>query len=100
MNELDKLEYEDYTLPYELFKANRTHKLIAKAIFNLKEQKVPVSDLTVHNYIEEITEINQSEFIDLISKTCVTFDTALKYIEHLRDIDKKESKLNKLKGMI
>lgn len=99
MSELDKIEFEDYILPYELFKANRTHKLISKAIFNLKEKKVPVSDLTVLNYIEENTEINNMEFLNVISKSCVTFDTTMKYIEHLKDIDEKENKKNKVRGI-
>ncbi len=99
MSELDKMEYEDYKLPYELFKSTRTNKLIAKAIFNLQEQKKPVSDLTVHYYVTEKTSINESEYIDLISKLPVTFDTMKKYLTHLEEIDKDEKKSNLLKGM-
>ncbi|MCH7590840.1 response regulator [PVC group bacterium] len=66
---LDKMEYEDFKLPYNLFNANRTNKLIAKAIFNLQEENKPVSDLTVHYYITKIIQINQDEYINLVLRS-------------------------------
>jgi len=49
--EMDKMEFEAYKLPFELFKANNTHKMISKAIYNLQCEKLPVDDVNVHAYI-------------------------------------------------
>ena len=95
-NELDKCDYEDFILPYNHFKATRTNKLIAKAIYVLQEKKMPISDITVLNFIQEKTNVNEIEFLELLSKTNVTFSTMLKYLEHLKEIDKEESIKNKL----
>lgn len=99
MNELDKIEYEEYKLPYELFKSNRTNKLIAKAIFNLQEEKKPVSDLMAFNYVLKHTEINEAEYLNLISKLPVGFDTMKKYLIELKKIDSDEEKLKVLGSM-
>tara|TARA_R110002096_G_scaffold262699_1_gene456199 strand:- start:347 stop:712 length:366 start_codon:yes stop_codon:yes gene_type:complete len=99
MNELDKMEYEDFKLPYNLFNATRTNKLVAKAIFNLQEENKPVSDLTVHHYITEITYVNQDEYINLISKLPVTFDTMQKYLDMLAKISSDEEKLEILRSL-
>lgn len=98
-NELDKMELEDYKLDFNLFKSNKTHKLVSKAIHNLQEQNIPISDITVEKYIKDHTRLNSEEFLDLYSKLWVTFDTMTKYVDHLKVIDDEEMKLNLLKDM-
>jgi hypothetical protein len=98
-NELDLMEYKDFKLAYDLFRANRTTKLVAKAIRNLQEEDQVVSDLTVLEYIEQRTKFDQDEMISLLSKNGVTFDTMVKYLNRLREMEKEHSKHNILKGL-
>lgn len=95
LNELDKIEYEDFMLPYEHFKATKTTKLIAKAIYVLQQEKKPISDITVIEFISSKTEINEQEFLSLLSKTMVTFTTMLKYLEILKELNITQDKMKK-----
>ncbi len=94
------MEFEEYIIPYELFKTTHTHKLVAKAIFVLQEDKKPVSDITVINFIQSKTRINEQEILVLLSKLWCTFDTMTKYIKMLKEIDDEESKMKNLEGLM
>ncbi len=98
-NELDKCEFEDYIIPYEIFKATLTTKLIAKAIFRVQELKQPVSEITVLNFLDEKVKIDQIELINLLAKLNVTFETMLKYVKMLNDIDIEQTKLDILRDI-
>lgn len=98
-NELDQLEFREYKLPFELFKANKSNQLCAKAIFNMQEENKPVDDMTILSYIEKFTSINQIEWLELISSTWTTYDTMIIYINHLLEIDKEENKAKRLKAI-
>jgi len=98
-NELDKMEFNDYIIPYELFKATRTNKLIAKAIFVLQENKMPISEITVINFIQEKTQINEVEVLEVLGSLWCTFDTFLKYIQVLKDLDKEFKRKSMLEDL-
>lgn len=97
---LDELELKDAKIPYELFKANKTTKMIAKAIHNLQVENKPIDEDIVLAYIEKFTEINTNEWIDLNCKLWVTFDTMSLYIKQLKNIDNEENKLKLLEGFL
>lgn len=86
---LDEMEFVDYRIPYELFKATRTNKLIAKAIFNLQENKSVIDDDIVLDYIRSNTDVNANEFLEVTCTNWVSFDTCKKYIEKLKEEDRK-----------
>ena len=98
-NELDQLEFREYKLPFELFKANKTNKLCAKAIFNLQEEKKPIDDLTVLCYIQKHMEVNQEEWLELVSNLWSTYDTMLLYLDMLKDLDEEEVKMKILESL-
>lgn len=98
-NELDQMEFKDYKIPFELFKANKTNKLCAKAILNLQEENKPIDDVIVLEYVQSRTKIIESEWLNLLSKDWCTFDTFLQYVKMLKDIDNEEKISNKLKAM-
>lgn len=98
-NELDQMEFREYKLPFELFKANKTHKLCAKAIYNLQEENKPVDDLIVLDYIEKHMSINQDEWLDIVSNLWCTFDTMISYMNMLKELDEEEIKKEKLKAI-
>lgn len=98
-NELDQLEFREYRLPFELFKANRTNALCAKAILNLQEQDRPIDDLLILCYIEKHEPINETEWLELVSNLWSTFDTMILYLDQLRELDKEEIKINRLKAI-
>lgn len=87
-NELDQIEYRDFVLPYELFNANITNKLCAKAIYNLQKENKPIDDLLILCYIEKHIEINQDEWLELVGNLWSTFDTMILYLERLKVLDK------------
>jgi hypothetical protein len=96
---LDEIELRDTKLPFELFKANKTIKMIAKAIYNLQNDNKPIDEDIVLNYIQQFTEVNTSEWIDINCKLWVSFDTMNIYLDYLKAIDKEEEKMRML-GMI
>ena len=97
--ELDKMEYEAYKLPYELFKANYTHKIVAKAIYNLQLEKRPVDENIVHNYLTKRVKFNEMEYLALHSYTWVSFETMLMYLRELENINREDEKIELLKGL-
>lgn len=98
-HDLDKIELDDYELDYTLFKANRTNRLVAKAIWVLHQNGTPVSDITVDNFISTREALNGLEFLDLTSKLWVSFETMLKYIKHLQNINFEEKQIEMLKAI-
>lgn len=97
---LDELEFKDIKLPFELFKASRTTKMIAKAIYNLQVENKPIDDLTVLCYIEKHAQINKQEFLEISCRLWVSFDTMNNYLKELRLIDKEEEKERILRGLM
>lgn len=96
--EMDKMEFESYKLPFELFKANYTHRMVAKAIYNLQCEGIPVDDVIVHDYISKKTKLNEEEYLQLHCYTWCSYETMLAYVKMLKDLDEEESRLNLLKA--
>ena len=96
--DLDKIEFEAYKLPFELFKANYTHRMVAKAIYNLQCEGIPVDDVIVHDYISKKTKLNEEEYLQLHCYTWCSYETMLAYVKMLKDLDEEESRLNLLKA--
>lgn len=96
--DLDKMEFESYKLPFELFKANYTHRMVAKAIYNLQCEGIPVDDVIVHDYISKKTKLNEEEYLQLHCYTWCSYETMLAYVKMLKDLDEEESRLNLLKA--
>lgn len=96
--EMDKMEFESYKLPFELFKANYTHRMVAKAIYNLQCEGIPVDDVIVHDYISKKTKLNEDEYLQLHCYTWCSYETMLAYVKMLKDLDEEESRLNLLKA--
>lgn len=96
--EMDKMEFEAYKLPFELFKANYTHRMVAKAIYNLQCEGIPVDDVIVHDYISKKTKLNEEEYLQLHCYTWCSYETMLAYVKMLKDLDEEESRLNLLKA--
>ena len=97
--ELDKMEFESYKLPFELFKANNTHKMIAKAIYNLQIEKRPVDENLIHDYISKRAKLNEDEYLQVHTYTWCSFDTMLGYLKILEDLDIEEKRMELLKGL-
>ena len=97
--ELDKMEFEAYKLPFELFKANNTHRLIAKAIYNLQCEKLPVDDVNVHAYITKRAKLNEDEYLQVHCYTWCSFETMLSYLKQLQSLDDEEKRIELLKGL-
>lgn len=96
--EMDKMEFEAYKLPFKLFKANYTHRMVAKAIYNLQCEGIPVDDVIVHDYISKKTKLNEEEYLQLHCYTWCSYETMLAYVKMLKDLDEEESRLNLLKA--
>lgn len=96
--DLDKIEFEAYKLPFKLFKANYTHRMVAKAIYNLQCEGIPVDDVIVHDYISKKTKLNEEEYLQLHCYTWCSYETMLAYVKMLKDLDEEESRLNLLKA--
>lgn len=96
--DLDKIEFEAYKLPFELFKANYTHRMVAKAIYNLQCEGMPVDDVIIHDYISKKTKLNEEEYLQLHCYTWCSYETMLAYVKMLKDLDEEESRLNLLKA--
>ena len=97
--ELDKMEYEAYKLPFELFKANYTHRIVAKAVYNLQLEKRPVDENIVHDYLTKRVKFDEMEYLVLHSYTWVSFETMLMYLRELENINREDEKIELLKGM-
>jgi len=97
--ELDKMEFEAYKLPFELFKANNTHRMIAKAIYNLQNENKVVDEVLIHEYITSKTKLNEEEYLQVHTYTWCSFDTMLSYLKMLEDLDKEEKRMELLKGL-
>lgn len=96
--DLDKIEFEAYKLPFKLFKANYTHRMVAKAIYNLQCEGIPIDDVIVHDYISKKTKLNEEEYLQLHCYTWCSYETMLAYVKMLKDLDEEESRLNLLKA--
>lgn len=97
--ELDKLEYEASKIPFELFKASMTTKAIAKAIYNLQVENMPVDDECVLSYLSSRIKIDLKEFEDIITKLWISFPSMNLYLNRLKVLDKEEQKLKVLEMM-
>ena len=97
--EMDKMEFESYKLPFELFKANNTHRLIAKAIYNLQCENIPVDDIIVHTYITKRAKLNEDEYLQTSCYTWCSFETMLAYLKQLQELEKEDERINLLKGL-
>lgn len=97
---MDEYEFEQYKIPFELFKANKTHKMIAKAIYNLRKENKNVDDMNVLCYIQKHTKLNEAEFLEVSSYTWTTFDMMIKWVKQLEEIAEAEEKENILKGLM
>lgn len=89
---MDEMELKDIRIPFELFKANKTTKMIAKAIYNLQEDDKPIDDVNVITYIQKFTNLNEQEFLDINCMTWVSFDTMNLYLKQLKELDEEENK--------
>lgn len=98
-NEIDQMEFREYKLPFKLFKANKTNQLTAKAIYNMQNENEPIDDLTVLCYIQKHIQINELEWLELISILWCTFDTMNLYLKRLKVLDDEEKKLKILEGL-
>ena len=97
--ELDKMEFEVYVLPFELFKANSTHKMISKAIYNLQQDNIPVDDINIHTYITKRAKLNEDEYLQASCYTWCSFQTMLAYLKQLEDLDKEDKRIELIKGL-
>lgn len=97
--ELDKMEFEAYKLPFELFKANNTHRMIAKAIYNLQNENKVVDDVLVHDYIVSKAKLNEDEYLQVHTYCWCSFETMISYLKMLQEIDMEEKRMELLKGL-
>lgn len=98
-HDLDKMELEDYKLDYKLFKANKSTKLVSKAIYNLRELNKPISIITIEEYLRKHNAFIESEMIGLYSALWTTYDTMKKYVEVLKEIELEEQQLDNLRAI-
>lgn len=97
----DSVEIYDFKCPYELFKASYTTRLISKAIFNLQSDKKPLNDFVILDYLEKNkAKFSQTQFLEIITASWVTYETMIKYINMLKDLTKEEELKNKLEGIL
>ena len=98
---IDSVDIYDFKCPYELFKSSYTTKLISKAIFNLQGEKKPLDDFIILDYLEKNkVKFDQSQFLEIITTSWVTYETMVKYINMLKEITKEEDLKNKLEGIL
>lgn len=91
--ELDKLEFETYKLPFELFKASNTTKMIAKAIKLFQDENKPIDDILIQDFIESKTDkLNVNEYLEIMSYCWCSFDTMISYLNVLKEINKEDEK--------
>jgi hypothetical protein len=97
--EMDKMEFEQYKLPFDLFKANNTHRMIAKAIYNLQNENKVVDEVLIHDYITSKAKLNEEEYLQVHTYTWCSFETMLSYLKMLKDLDKEEKRMELLRGL-
>lgn len=97
---MDKMEYEVFKLPCELFKSSRTARVIAETIGEMQEDKKPVDDNLVLCSIPKHKNININEYLEISCKLWMSFDTMLLYLDRLAKLDEEERKKEILKGLI
>lgn len=80
----------DYKLDYKLFNANRTHTLVAKAIYNHINDELFYDELLIYNYICTKTnqKLDELEFLEINNKLSLPFSVLLKYVETLKDMER------------
>lgn len=86
-NEKDFDMLIDYKLDYKLFNANRTHTLVAKALFNHAEDGLVWDELLIHNYMLKKTKVNEQEYLEINNKLSLPFTVFLRYIEGLKEME-------------
>lgn len=95
--DLDKIEFEVYKIPFELFKASMTSKMIAKAIRILQDESKPIDDVLILDFIQSKTnKLDVSAYLEIMSYTWCSFDTMISYLNQLKEIDKEEEKRKRL----
>ena len=93
MNELDMMEYNDFKIPYEHFNSNTTTKLVSKAIFNLQGLNEAITEENVFYYISKFRNLENEDYIRLISKLGFSFETMKLQLKKLIEINE-EIKVN------
>lgn len=96
---MDEMEIRDTKIPFELFKASRLTKMIAKAIHNFQEEEKPVDDELILCYIQKHATINIQEWFEISCTAHGSFDSMKYYLNMLKQIDKDEELEKKLKGL-
>ena len=96
---MDEIELKDTKIPFKLFKANRTIRMVAKAIHILQEEKTPIDEVNVMCYIEKHTTINSEEMLSLLKHSIVSYDSMTYYLNQLIEIDREEEKIKILQGV-
>lgn len=77
----------DYVLDYKLFNANRTHTLLAKALYNHNQDGLVWDEVLIERYIRKKTNLNALEFDEVNSKLSLPFSVLLKYVDTLKDME-------------
>lgn len=95
---LDEIEFLDMTLEYKLFKSTITSKMVAKAIYNMQVEKFPVCDVTVLDYIKKRTnKLDEHLFYEIVGSGHGSYLSILRYLEYLKEIDKNDELMERLK---
>ncbi len=85
----------NHKLDYTQFKANKTTALVAKAIFNHLEKDIPFDSVLIERYILKRTDMNMTEWLDIIGRLWVTYETMKAYEITLKELNN-EAKLKEL----
>lgn len=88
---LDEMEFMDLQIDYKIFTTSYTIKMIAKAIYNMKNENLPIDDLLVLEYIQNKTDkLNQHEYYDIVCSGTGSYLSVCNYIKLLEKIDKEQ----------
>ncbi len=93
----DLNSFLDYQIDHEMFKANKTTMLVAKAIHNHLSNDIPYTEELIERYILKHTAMNMDEWIDLIARTWFTFRTMEQYVKVLKEIED-EARMRRLRN--
>lgn len=87
---LDEMEFNDMQIDHEIFNESFAHKLVAKAIYNMKQENLPIDDVLLENYISSKT--NKLNIDEYLSITCNmgSFSSVQHYLEILKKLDKEK----------
>ena len=96
---LDEMELKDTNIPFEIFKASRLTKMTAKAIYNFKQEDKVIDEELIFCYITKHASVNSTEWLDIIGRVPVSFDTMITYLKMLKELDEEESKLKFLEDI-